>query len=128
MKIICYFCSEMFQHKYIFIFILLGFLLMPKQIYACDLKFSPAKSSSCETKTVKAGKKHHCEFCGSKTCNGKYNSPLCKCPVSNLNPTIFNKHDFNFLKLKNFNFISFSPYETAISKGFLSIWLIPKIG
>lgn len=118
----------MFQHKYIFFFILFGFLLIPKQMYACDLKISPKKSSACESRTVKSVSKHHCHFCGSKTCDGKCKDPLCKCPVSNVTPTLVNRQDLKFLKLEDFNFISFSSYETPVSKGFLSIWLIPKIG
>lgn len=118
----------MFQRKYILIFILLGFLFMPKQIYACALKISSIEKSRCEINISKSIKKDDCNSCGSKKCPGKCNNPLCKCPVSNLNPTLPNRQDFNFLKLEAFSPVSFLAYESAVSKGFQSIWLIPKIG
>lgn len=118
----------MFQRKYILIFILLGFLFMPKQIYACAVKISLQEKSRCELNISKSIKKNQCNSCGSKKCPGKCNNPLCKCPASNLNPTLPDRHDFSFLTVEVFSPVSFLTYESAVSKGFQSIWLIPKIG
>jgi hypothetical protein len=122
----------MFQHRYILIFILLGFLFIPKQVYACGMKSSSIEKIRCEINISKSIKKDTCKVCGSKregsNCHGKCKDPLCKCPSSKTSLTLFSQQDFNFLKLSLFIRTSFSPYETNISKGFLSIWLIPKIG
>ena len=119
----------MYQHKYILIFILLVFLFIPKQMYACGVKPSIEKSK-CEINISKSTKKDHCWLCGSKkdNCHGKCKDPFCKCPSLNSNLTIFSVQDFNFLKSFASIYTSFPLYETNISKGFLSIWLIPKIG
>lgn len=118
----------MFQRKFISFFILLGLFFMPKQMFACGLKSSSVDKSHCEISISKSTHKDHCNSCGSKKCPGKCKNPFCKCPTSNPSPTVLNQENFNFFKLKEFNTSSFSSYETPVSKGFHSIWLIPKIG
>lgn len=100
---------------------------MPTQIFACGLKSHSVEKSRCEISISKSTHKDHCNSCGSKKCSGKCKNPLCKCPTSNPNPTLLNQQEFSFLRLKDFNSILFSSHETTVSKGFQSIWLIPKI-
>lgn len=81
-----------------------------------DSKASTSKKDVCEHK--KSEKNH----CGNDCSNA-----LCKCPT-NSNISFFYSNSISFTKVKVNVSHSFLIDETNISKGFYSIWLIPKIG
>lgn len=122
------------MYKFHFIVIVLfGFLLIPSSSYACEN--SSAKHSSRKETTSKMDKHDCCKNDNhSKTknhegCGGKCSHSKCGCASScntsiSINELNFNSNIFNFFSRKQ-NFYS---YETSISSGFNSLWLIPKIG
>lgn len=118
----------MYRSAYILFFVCLGFLLMPTQTYACNIN----DTSSQKTQAA-VSKKDDCKDACSheqskkKHCGNDCNNALCKCPT-NSNTSFFYSNNFSFGKAKVTITLSFSNYETNISKGFYSIWLIPKIG
>lgn len=120
----------MYRSVYILFFACLGFLLMPTQTYACNMSNAPSQKVNTPTS---ASKKDDCkDACTHQQnkknhCGNDCNNALCKCPT-NSNTSFFYSNSFSFGKTKVYVTPSFLNYETNISKGFYSIWLIPKIG
>lgn len=120
----------MYRSVYILFFACLGFLLMPTQTYACNMSNAPSQKVNTPTS---ASKKDDCkDACTHQQnkknhCGNDCNNALCKCPT-NSNTSFFYSNSFSFRKVKVDVTHSFLQYETNISKGFYSIWLIPKIG
>lgn len=117
---------KMYRSVYILLFACLGFLLLPSLTYACKMKAtstpntSASKENACKDMcTHQQSKKNHC----GNDCN----NALCKCPT-NSNTSFFYSNSFSFNRVKVEVVQPFSSFETNISKGFYSIWLIPKIG
>lgn len=113
---------------HILLIVLLGFFLMPTFTFACENNLSknnPSKETSSKMDKYDCCKKDS----HSKNKNHERCSDKCNCASScsnsfsitglNLNNTIL-----NFLYQKQ----NFYNYETSISSGFNSLWLIPKIG
>ena len=118
---------------HIFVLVLSGFLLMPNNSFGCDN--NSAKQTSSKETSSKMEKEDCCKNDShSKTknhegCGGKCNHSKCGCASScntsvSINELNFNKNIFNFFSEKQ----NFYNYETFISSGFNSLWLIPKIG
>lgn len=117
---------------YIIVIVLFGFLLIPGSSFACEN--NSTKHSSAREVSTKMNKDDCCKNGNhSKTnnpegCEGKYNHSKCSC-ISSCNTSIsinelkFNSTIFNFSSEKQ----KFYNYETSISSGFYSLWLIPKI-
>lgn len=118
---------------HIFVLVLFGFLLMPNNSFACEnnsSKHSAAKETSsrmdnddcCKNDSHSKNKNHD-------GCGGKCNHSKCACATSCSSCTVainelkFNSNLFNFASEKQ----KFHNYETSISSGFNSLWLIPKI-
>lgn len=119
---------------HIFLIVLLGFLLIPRNSFACEN--NSGKHSSTKETSSKMDKEDCCKN-GNHTktnnhdgCGGKCSHSKCSCATSCNSCTIA----VNELKVNNnfFNFSSekqkFYNYKTNISSGFNSLWLIPKIG
>lgn len=119
---------------HIIVIVLFGLLLMPSSSFACENNSSKHHSSrkeisskSCNDDCCK--KDSHSKTKNHEGCGGKCTHSKCGCPSScnssvavyelNLNSDLFN---FASVKLEFYN------YETSISSGFNSLWLIPKIG
>lgn len=122
----------MYRHIYILIFACLGFLLMPTQTYACSMEgMKKEKTNSHHTFASKNDDcKDKCSHQNNKKnhCGNDCNNMLCKCPT-NCNTTFFHSNSFTFIKsVQPIIETSFSNEESSVSKGFYSIWLIPKIG
>ncbi|WP_292008741.1 hypothetical protein [Chryseobacterium sp.] len=65
---------------------------------------------------------------GKSNCGDHCNNSVCKCPAS-CNISFFNPlFNFSFDGVIALESSLFSSCETPVSKGFVSIWLIPKIG
>ncbi|RTY67139.1 hypothetical protein [Flavobacterium sp. LB2P53] len=118
---------------HILLIVVLGFLLMPAVTFACENNSS--KHSSSKETSSKMDKEDCCkDNSHSKTkndqgCGGKCSHSKCGCASSCntsvfINELNFNKNIFNFFSEKQ----NFYNYETSISSGFNSLWLIPKIG
>ena len=118
---------------HIFVLVLFGFLLMPNNSFGCEN--NSAKQTSSKETSSKMEKEDCCKNDShSKTknhegCGGKCNHSKCGCASScntsvSINELNFNKNIFNFFSEKQ----NFYNYETSISSGFNSLWLIPKIG
>ncbi len=116
----------------IIVIVLFGFLLMPSSSFACEnnsTKHSATKETSSKIDKDDCCKSNHY----SKTndhegCKGKCNHSKCVCIIScktfiTINELKFNSNPFNFSSEKQ----KFYNYETSISSGFNSLWLIPKI-
>lgn len=118
---------------HVLLIVLFGFLLIPSGSFACENNSS--KHSSSKETSSKMNKDDCCkDDSHSKTknhegCGGKCNHSKCGCASScntsvSINELNFNKNIFNFFSEKQ----NFYNYETNISSGFNSLWLIPKIG
>jgi hypothetical protein len=105
---------------------------MPSNSFACEN--NSAKHSSSKETSSKMEKDDCCKNDShSKTknhegCGGKCNHSRCGCASScnssvSMNELNFNRNIFNFSSEKE----KFYDYETSISSGFNSLWLIPKI-
>lgn len=115
------------------VILLFGFLLMPNGAFACEknsTKHSSRKEISSKTCNDDCCKmESHSKNKNSNGCGGKCNHSKCAC-ASSCNTCIsitewnINSNLFNFSSEKQ----KFHNLETAISSGFYSIWLIPKIG
>lgn len=117
---------------HILVIILFGFLLTPSGIFACerdsaiDTSQKATASESCNSDCCK--KDSHSKTKNHKSCGGNCNHSKCGC-ASPCNSSIsisewsFNPNRFNFYSTKQ----NFYNYETNISSGFNSLWLIPKI-
>jgi len=120
------------KNSHFLILLLLGFLLMPSAIFACEnnsSKHSSGKETLPKTEKNDCCKKdNHSKTNEHEGCGGKCKHSKCSC-ISTCNSSI----SINELKFNNtvFNFSSkkqeFFNYETFISSGFNSLWLIPKI-
>ncbi|QIH40177.1 hypothetical protein G7A72_15770 [Flavobacterium sp. Sr18] len=118
---------------HILLIVVLGFLLMPTVTFACE---NNSEKQSCKKEiSSKTDKKDCCEGDShsknrnNKGCGGKCSHSKCGCASScnsfvSINELKFNKDIFNFFSEKQ----NFYNYETSISSGFNSLWLIPKIG
>ncbi|KIA85489.1 hypothetical protein [Flavobacterium sp. AED] len=118
---------------HILVIVLFGFLLIPSSSFACEnnsAKHSCKKETSSKMDEDDCCKNdNHSKNKNHDGCGGKCNHSKCGCASScktsitidelNFNSTIF---DFSSEKQK------FNNYETFISSGFNSLWLIPKIG
>lgn len=118
---------------HILIILLFGFLLMPSGSFACEKNSSKHSSKkeisskmSCNDDCCK--KDSHSKSKNSNGCGGKCNHSKCGC-ASSCNSSVsitewnIETNRFNFFSTKQ----NFCDYETAISSGFNSLWLIPKI-
>lgn len=118
---------------HILIIVLFGFLLIPSSSFACENNSS--KHSSTKEVSSKTDKEDCCKNDNhSKTknhdgCGRTCNHSKCGCAISCISCTFainelkFNSNLFNFATEKQ----KFYNYETNISSGFDSLWLIPKI-
>ena len=118
---------------HILLIVLLGFFLMPTLTFACENNSS--KDSSSKETSSKMDKDDCCKNDShSKTknhegCGGKCSHSKCGCASTcntsvSINELNFNRNIFNCVSEKQ----NFYNYETSISSGFNSLWLIPKIG
>lgn len=117
---------------HILVIVLFGFLLMPSSVFACgnnSAKHTSGKeisSNKCNDDCCK--KNDNSKTKNHEGCGGKCKHSGCKCASScNTSNMIM---EWNSI-VNHFNFISteqnFYNYETNISSGFNSLWLIPKI-
>ncbi|SHM32724.1 hypothetical protein SAMN05444366_2902 [Flavobacterium saccharophilum] len=118
---------------HIFLIVLFGILFVPGNAFACEnnsAKHSYKKEISSKTCNDDCCKKDdHSKTKNHKGCSSKCNHSKCCC-VSSTNNSISttewnnssNRFNFSSEKQKFYNF------ETSISSGFNSLWLIPKIG
>lgn len=117
---------------HILVIVLFGFLLMPNGVFACEnnsAKHSSRKEISSKTCNGDCCKKDsHSKNKSHEGCGGKCNHSKCGCAFSyNTSVSITewnietNRFSFSSAKQKFYN------YETNISSGFNSLWLIPKI-
>ncbi|AOW08941.1 hypothetical protein [Flavobacterium gilvum] len=116
---------------HIIVIVLFGFLLMPSSSFACEnnsAKHSSQKAVSsntcnedcCKNDGHSKNKKHQgCGKCNHSNCGC---ASTCNSSVS-INEWYITTNCFNFSSEKP----NFYNYETAISSGFNSLWLIPKI-
>ena len=120
-----------------YLIILVGFLLMPSISLACEnssTKHSSKKEISSKTCNKDCCNKDCCKKDShSKNknhdgCNGKCGHSNCVTTSTQSSAIFseikFNNSNFSFLEKKS----KFYDYETTISSGFNSLWLIPKIG
>ncbi|HEU4788269.1 MAG TPA: hypothetical protein VFS71_01125 [Flavobacterium sp.] len=121
------------MNKFITLLIVLfGFLLMPNVALACDnnlTKNSSKKEIStkmCDDDCCKNDS--HSKSKNHNGCGGKCNHAKCACASSS--NTSISITEWN-IDTNRFNFSSekqrFYNFETSISSGFNSLWLIPKI-
>jgi hypothetical protein len=118
---------------HILILVLFGFLLMPSNAFACEknsTKHTSAKETSSKMDNYDCCKNDsHSKTKNHDGCGGKCNHSKCAC-ASSCNSSVsisewnINSNLFNFSSEKQ----NFYNYETNISSGFNSLWLIPKIG
>lgn len=116
----------MLQYRYILI-ILLGFIFIPGSVFACGKKTYTPQETSCKTSISVA---ENCN--GYRNCVPKKEHHNCgeqchclSCCTTSLLPDI---QSFKFETHTHFNKSSFIFIKSNIFKGFLSVWLIPKIG
>ena len=112
---------------------ILGMFILPNSAMACG-KGSDKSSCKKEISSTKSEKKSYCDNDNSKDknnkgCGGKCNHSKCGCASScntsvSINELTFHRNIFNLFSEKQ----NFYNYETNISSGFNSLWLIPKIG
>ena len=121
------------KNFYILALIVFGFLGIPNTTFACRINHSNNKSYKKEVSSNQGTK----DCCTTKNCTNDKKNSSCggKCGHSNCNiPSIQTAYFIPFLtevNSENFFFYSkklkFFNYETPISSGFNSLWLIPKI-
>ncbi|MFV8360989.1 hypothetical protein [Flavobacterium sp. LS1P3] len=118
---------------HILLIVVVGLLLMPAVTFACEnnsSKHSSSKETSSKIDKDDCCKDNsHSKTKNDKGCGGKCSHSKCGCASScktsvSINELNFNKNIFNFFSEKQ----NFYNYETSISSGFNSLWLIPKIG
>jgi len=119
----------------IIVILLFGFLLTSTGMFACEnnsVTHSSGKESSSKICNKDCCKKdnHSKNTSHASSCGGKCKHSKCGC-VSFCN-TSFSIIEWNNNDINRFNFSLarqiFYNYETTISSGFNSLWLIPKIG
>jgi hypothetical protein len=111
--------------------VLFGFLLMPSSVFACEknsVKQSSKKEISSKVCNEDCCKNDSHSKSKNNGCGGKCNHSKCGCASScntSISITEWNSitNCFNFSSAKQ----NFYNYETNISSGFNSLWLIPKI-
>ena len=118
---------------HILLIVLFGFLSMPSNSFACEnnsSKHSATKETSSKMEKDDCCKNdNHTKTKNHEGCGGKCNHSKCGCAIScnsctaAMNELKFNSNLFNFSSEKQ----NFNNYETNISSGFYSLWLIPKI-
>ena len=118
---------------HILVIVLFGFLLIPSNSFACEnnsTKHSSTKETSSNMDKDDCCKNdNHSKTKNHEGCGGKCNHSKCGCATSCNSCTVamdelkFNSNLFNFSSEKQ----NFHNYETNISSGFYSLWLIPKI-
>lgn len=111
-----------------FLIIIIGFLLIPVMSYSCEMKVE----KSCCNKEVSSSTAEKMDCCKSKNkqsdgCNGKCGHSNCVTISNQFSLVFFEMHfknnNFAFSEKKQ-NYFNFN---TNISSGFYSLWLIPKI-
>lgn len=113
---------------YIILFFIIGFVLTPIKVYACnsESKKTERLEDKNEKKSCCTSEKNSCGENG-KDCEGKCGNSSCQCPTSFLHFTIpfFDKflHVKTIVHQTNFYF-----KEIHISSGFHFIWVPPNIG
>lgn len=116
----------MLQYRFILI-ILLGFFFIPGQVTACGINIVSVSESG-----YRAGlsEKEYCNGC--EGCNSRQDrqncTEQCKCLTCCTTTLLPDLQSFSFEKAMYDNKSSFIDPEYNISKGFLFIWLTPKIG
>lgn len=118
---------------HILVIVLFGFLLMPSSSFACEnnaLKHSAKKETSSKMdkedccKNDNHSKTNDHEGCGKNCKHSKCGcATSCNSCTVAINELKVNSNLFNFSSEKQ----KFHNYETSISSGFNSLWLIPKI-
>lgn len=120
----------------LFLFLTLGFFMMSNTGYACG---KVKEKTSCEKKSI--SKKDTADSCQKDCCKKSHDSKKdphgCNgkcdhsgCTTSGLPYSLVTLNEFQFdNNLFNFSFEKATPYykNLAISDGFTSIWLPPKI-
>ena len=118
---------------HILVIVLFGFLLIPSNSFACEnnsTKHSSTKETSSNMDKDDCCKNdNHSKTKNHEGCGGKCNHSKCGCASScntsvSINELTFHRNIFNLFSEKQ----NFYNYETNISSGFNSLWLIPKIG
>nr|WP_288833182.1 hypothetical protein [uncultured Flavobacterium sp.] len=118
---------------YIIVFMLLGFFLMPGASYACG---SGSGKHSCKMEMPSKTKMKDC--CSKKSnsketkdkgCSGKCGQSMCSVSPVNIGIAAEIKYEipkaiFHFSEKKQ----NFSHSVSFPSAGYVSLWLIPKIG
>lgn len=119
------------KRVHIIVLVVLGFLLMPALTFACGChseKNSCSKEISTNAKKMDCCKNdNHQKNNPHKGCNGKCGHSNCvttSTQFSAIFPELkFNNHNFDFPEIKQNYFNS----NAAITSGYTSLWLIPKI-
>jgi hypothetical protein len=118
---------------YLIVFVLLGFFLMPGTTYACG---SGSDNHSCKMEMSSKTKMKDC--CSKKSnskeskdkgCSGKCGQSMCSVSSVNIGITSSIQYEilntaFSFSEKKQ----NFSHAISFPSDGYVSLWLIPKIG
>lgn len=118
---------------YIILIVLLGFFLMPSATYACG---SSSANDSCKMEMSSKTKTKDC--CSKKTkskeskdkgCSGKCGQSICSVSSVNIGIATTIHYEipnaiFSFSEQKQ----NFSHSVSFPSDGYVSLWLIPKIG
>lgn len=115
----------MLQYRFIII-ILLGFLFIPGQFSACDINIVPVSEADYKTGLSEKEYCNGCEGCNSQR-DRQSCTEQCKCLSCCTTTLLPDSQNFSFEKTMYYNRSSFINPEYTISKGFLFIWLTPKI-
>lgn len=121
------------KRVYLLVLVIFGFFTMPSNAFACENNSAKNTSRkeisskmSCNNNCCK--KDAHAKNKNSEGCGGKCKHSKCGCVSTSNTSVSINEWDIN---TNCFNFSSakqkFYNYETTISSGFNSLWLIPKI-
>lgn len=112
---------------HIILIVTIGFLLMPTVTFACGKhsckkEISKSIKDDCCSKDNKSGKSH--DGCGGK-CGHKQCGCTSVCPAgfSSVIPSDYRFQASSIIEAKQ----NFFHYKSAISSGYFSLWLIPKI-
>lgn len=118
---------------HIFLLTLLGLFLVPNNVMACG---KDSVKHSCQKEITTKSEKMSCcdskESNEEKDCNGNCGHSTCDCASTGASVfSISFPYEVNF-KIHFLNYslvekVNFSHTTSAISDGFYSIWLLPKI-
>ena len=120
----------MMNKIYFILLLLLGFLMMPSTTYACGLA---SKGHSCKMEIATKSKKHDCckkqSKSSNKGCTGKCGQAMCSVSSLGSGISVSVQYDlyrplFNIVKIKQ----NFSQVLSVPSDGYITLWVIPKIG